>query len=317
MDKKNYGLVLCGGGGKGAYQIGVFKALHQLGLDTCIKGVAGASAGALNAMLFLNGSYDTAEDVWTNIRPIQFLDIEPEGYCSREGILKLMDEKIDLSRISQSRIPAYISVTVAAPGSYANSGRLDSALASLNQDPDERIGEYLLMNGRSAEDIKKILLASTAIPIVYDPVEIDGTLYRDGGLFDNVPIRPLLEIGLSNLIIVKCSKNQQCDPYLLSQAESVLEIAPSGDIGSLLTGTLDFDGRNAMYRLQVGYFDTLRAVEYFDRKALGYPPSESEKQQRIAQDLERAVSNSRMAQHMESVNRNRSKLDEIMKKYGF
>ena len=108
MDKKNYGLVLCGGGGKGAYQIGVFKALHQLGLDTCIKGVAGASAGALNAMLFLNGSYDTAEDVWTNIRPIQFLDIEPEGYCSREGILKLMDEKIDLSRISQSRIPAYI-----------------------------------------------------------------------------------------------------------------------------------------------------------------------------------------------------------------
>lgn len=316
MDKKNYGLVLCGGGGKGAYQIGVFKALHQLGLDTCVRGVAGASAGALNAMLFLNASYDTAEDVWTNIRPIQFLDIEPEGYCSREGILKLMDEKIDLSRISQSRIPAYISVTVAAPGSYANSGRLDSALASLNQDPDDRIGEYLLMNGRSAEDIKKILLASTAIPIVYDPVEIDGKLYRDGGLFDNVPIRPLLEIGLNNLIIVKCSKNQQCDPYLLSQAESVLEIAPSADIGSLLTGTLDFDGRNAMYRLQVGYFDTLRAVEYFDRRMNGYPPSEAEKQQRIAQDLERAVSNSRMAQHMESIDRNRSKLDEIMKKYG-
>ncbi|MBO4281240.1 MAG: patatin-like phospholipase family protein [Lachnospiraceae bacterium] len=316
MEKKNYGLVLCGGGGKGAYQIGVFKALHALGLDSCIRGIAGASAGALNAVLFLNGSYETAEEVWTKIRPIQFLDIEPEGYCSREGILKLMDKNIDLNRVSLSPVPAYISVTLAAPGTYENAGRLNTAMASLNQDPEDRVGDYLLVNGRKPEEIKKLLLASTAIPFIYDPVEIDGQLYRDGGLFDNVPIRPLLEIGLKDLIIVKCSANQQCNPYLLSQADSVLEIVPSADIGSLLTGTLDFDGRNAMYRLQVGYFDTIRSTEYFDRRALGLPPSEAEKQQRIAQDLERAVSNSKMAQHLESIDRNRSKLDEIMKKYG-
>lgn len=316
MDKKNYGLVLCGGGGKGAYQIGVFKALHTLGLDTCIKGVAGASAGALNAMLFLNGSYETAEDVWTKIRPIQFLDIEPEGYCSRDGLLRLMDERVDLNRISNSSIPAYISVTNAAPALVSNPGRFDSAMASLNQNPEDRQGDYLLVNGRTPEDIKKILLASTAIPFVYDPVEIDGQLYRDGGLFDNVPIRPLLEIGLKDLIIVLCSPNQQCNPYLLSQADSVLEISPSADIGSLLTGTLDFDGRNASYRLEVGYFDTLRSVEYYDRRMLGFPPTDAEKRQRIEQDLERAVSNSRMSQHMESIDRNRSKLDSIMKKYG-
>lgn len=316
MDKKDYGLVLCGGGGKGSYQIGVFKALHQLGMDSWIVGLSGSSAGALNTILFLNGSYEVAEDVWTNIRPIQFLDIDPEGYCSRDGLLKLMNQKLDLQKISENPIPAYISATHAAPTQTADPSRFNSALASLNQAPDEREGEYLLINGRSSDDIKKILLASTAIPIVYDPVEVDGKLYRDGGLFDNVPIRPLLEVGIKNLIIVRCSADQQCNPYLLSQADSVLEITPSVNIGSLLTGTLDFDGRNAMFRLQVGYYDTLRAVEYYDRRMLGFPPSEAEKRQRIEQDYERAVSASRMASHVEDINRNKSKIDSIMKKYG-
>lgn len=316
MDRKTYGLVLCGGGGKGAYQIGVWKALRELHMDGWIQSVSGSSAGALNAMLFLNGDYAAAEHVWTSIRPIQFLDIEPEGYCSREGILKLMNRELNLQHLSESTLPTYLSVTHAAPALHSENNRFDSAMASLNQDPSERTGEYLLVNGRSAEDIQKILLASTAIPLVYDPVEIDGQLYRDGGLFDNVPIRPHLETGIKNLIIVRCSPNQQCDPYLLSQADSLLEIAPSADIGSLLTGTLDFDGRNAMYRLQLGYFDTLRTVEYYDRKMLGYPPSEAEKRTRIAQDYERAKSVSRIAGHMDDVNRNKSKIDSIMKKYG-
>ncbi len=316
MDRKNYGLVLCGGGGKGSYQIGVFKALHQLGMDQWIVSLSGSSAGALNTILFLNGNYETAEDVWTNIRPIQFLDIEPEGYCSRDGLLKLMDTKLDMRKISESTIPTYISATYAAPTQTSDPSRFNSALASLNQNREDREGEYLLINGRPTEEIKKILLASTAIPIVYDPVEVDGHLFRDGGLFDNVPIRPLLETGVKDLIIVRCSGSQKCDPYLLSQADSVLEIEPSVNIGSLLTGTLDFDGRNAMFRLQVGYYDTLRAVEYYDRRMLGFPPSDAEKKQRIEQDYERALSASRMSSHVEDINRNKSKIDSIMKKYG-
>lgn len=319
MERKNYGLVLCGGGGKGAYQIGVWKALREKQMDKMVHGIAGASAGALNAMLFLNGDYDAAEKIWSEIRPIQFLDIVPDGYCSREGILKLMRENIDINALSKSDIPTYISVTHAAatssmPGSPAE--RITSAVASLNQVPDDRSGEYLLINDRSTSDITKILLASTAIPLVYDPVEIDGQLYRDGGLFDNVPIRPLLQTGIRDLIIVKCSENQQCDPYLLSQADSVLEIVPSANIGSLLSGTLDFDGRNAIYRIQIGYYDTIRAIEYYDRRMNGFPPSDAEKAARIAQDKERAVSNARMWHHMADIDRNRNKIDDILKKYG-
>ncbi|WP_176719975.1 patatin-like phospholipase family protein, partial [Brachyspira hampsonii] len=63
MDK--LGLVFDGGGGKGAYQIGVWKYLKEVGLDRNIKTVSGASVGALNACLFALDDYNLAEKIWT------------------------------------------------------------------------------------------------------------------------------------------------------------------------------------------------------------------------------------------------------------
>ena len=55
-DNKEYGLVLAGGGTKGAYQVGVWKALKELKIN--IKGIAGASIGSLNGALFLQDDFD-------------------------------------------------------------------------------------------------------------------------------------------------------------------------------------------------------------------------------------------------------------------
>ena len=62
---KRIGLVLDGGGGKGAYQIGVWKAMRETGIDKYIKAVSGASVGGLNAALFVQGDYEKAERIWT------------------------------------------------------------------------------------------------------------------------------------------------------------------------------------------------------------------------------------------------------------
>ena len=67
-----YGIVFSGGGGKGAYQIGVWKYLHELGIDQKIHGVSGASGGALNSLLFLQGDYQKAEELWADIRQDDF-----------------------------------------------------------------------------------------------------------------------------------------------------------------------------------------------------------------------------------------------------
>ena len=62
------GLVFCGGGGRGAYQIGVWQALRERGLDKYTAAVSGASVGALNAALFACGNLPLAERVWTSLK---------------------------------------------------------------------------------------------------------------------------------------------------------------------------------------------------------------------------------------------------------
>ena len=60
-------LVLCGGGAKGAYHIGVWKALQEIGYEPDI--ITGTSVGALNGALFTIGKADVAEELWKNICP--------------------------------------------------------------------------------------------------------------------------------------------------------------------------------------------------------------------------------------------------------
>lgn len=64
--QKKLGLVLAGGGGKGAYQIGVWKYLKEIGIDKHISVISGTSVGGLNAALLAMNDYDIAEDIWRN-----------------------------------------------------------------------------------------------------------------------------------------------------------------------------------------------------------------------------------------------------------
>ena len=66
--KRDIGLVLCGGGAKGAYQIGVWKYLKEVGLDQRIAAISGASIGALNSLLIAQDEYDKAVLLWKSLR---------------------------------------------------------------------------------------------------------------------------------------------------------------------------------------------------------------------------------------------------------
>ena len=67
------GLVFSGGGAKGAYQIGVWKALKELGIDKQVKAISGTSVGALNAALFCQGNYEAAEELWLGLTKSKIL----------------------------------------------------------------------------------------------------------------------------------------------------------------------------------------------------------------------------------------------------
>ncbi|MFA6939864.1 MAG: patatin-like phospholipase family protein, partial [Clostridiaceae bacterium] len=71
---KEYGLVLAGGGAKGGYEIGVYKSLIKNNIN--IKAVAGASVGALNGAMIVQGDYEKAAELWKNINVQNVINLE-------------------------------------------------------------------------------------------------------------------------------------------------------------------------------------------------------------------------------------------------
>ena len=250
---KEWGLVLAGGGGKGAYQAGVFKALEQYGIGDYITAISGASVGALNMVLFDNANFILTEKIWGDISPSQFLTLDDnilelkEGIVSREGLLNLIDQYINLDELRNSQRKLYVSLT-----EYGRYGE------------GEGIVRYITLNYNSDKKIKDYLLATSAIPIVYAPVEIDGKMYRDGGIKDNLPIKPLYDEGMRNFIVVALSHNTKIS-YEDFPGATFVFIKPHKSIGDFFDGTLDFSSRGAQLRIELGYLDGVRELEYFGR----------------------------------------------------
>lgn len=73
VDDKGIGLVLAGGGAKGAYQVGVWQALTEMGLDRTVTGFSGASIGAINALLFNSADFDEVKRLWLDATEDIFL----------------------------------------------------------------------------------------------------------------------------------------------------------------------------------------------------------------------------------------------------
>ena len=74
--EQNWGLVFSGGGAKGAYQIGVWKAMKELHMENWIDRIAGASIGSLNAALFACGDYAMAETAWSELEVLAVCDTD-------------------------------------------------------------------------------------------------------------------------------------------------------------------------------------------------------------------------------------------------
>ena len=93
---KEYGIVLEGGGARGSYQIGAWKALREAGIK--IRGIAGASVGALNGALICMDDLEKAEEIWENIRYSQVIDVDDDVI---ETVKKLDLKSLDLVKVAE------------------------------------------------------------------------------------------------------------------------------------------------------------------------------------------------------------------------
>lgn len=262
MDK--LGIVLDGSGGRGAYQIGVWKYLKESKLYNSISAISGTSVGGLNSCLFALDEYNLAETIWTHKIQDKILSIDIDikeicgkialqfgiqnfvpgasiisfftmlstsGCFSRKGLIEIIDEYIDLNELSKMEFPIYATC-------------VEIPLFETR---------YFKLNGYDTETIKKILLATSAIPIIFPKEEIEGKYYYDGGIKDNSPITPLYEEGCTDIIVI----HLKADEILKDRREGVniYEICPQEDLGNFFKGTLDFSTEGAYRRIEQGYRD--------------------------------------------------------------
>lgn len=293
---KKTGLVLNGGGGKGAYQIGAFKAIREAGLDAMVTAVSGSSVGALNMCLFNYDDGTVGEDIWKHITPEQFVDPDfelidgKEGLVSREGLLSIIDGYMDFEKIRNNPLELYATVT-----------EYDG------QDEGKSEAKYMKLNGKSNEDIKQILLASSCMPLIYEPVVMNGLTYRDGGLTDNLPVKPLYDMGIRQFIVILLS-DKGTVPVEKFPGSRFLIIRPSKNLGDTVTGTLDFTARGARERMELGYMDAARAIRFYGQDNVNLDE--------IAQIELRQVENKmRVENAMTQADSDMDKLKNLMNKY--
>ena len=264
---REYGIVLEGGGAKGAYQVGAWRALREAGVK--IRGAAGTSVGALNGALICMDDFQKAEHIWENISYSRVMDVDDQ----------LMDQ---LKKFSIRNLSSLTSLNVGELISGAKrllkDGGFDIApLKGLIDDvvDEEKIRssdrelyvvtyslsdrQPLIANVKEAPEgtISDMLMASAYL-IGFRQEKLGGKYYMDGGGINNVPVDVLIDKGYKDIIVLRIYGYGIDTEKKLEIPEdvSIYHVAPRQDLG----GILEFDRKRARRNMLLGYFDSKRML---------------------------------------------------------
>lgn len=190
--RKKIGLVVEGGGMKCAYNAGILDAFldEHIAFDYCI----GVSAGSGNLASYLAGQRE---------RNLRFFTehIHSSDYFGLKSLLKTGD-LFGLKYIYGELTRAQGKDPLDFPAFMRNPAEYEAVVTNALTGKPEYFGRE-----RMRQDDYRLIMASSAIPVVCHPVELDGVPYFDGGLTDAIPVRRALEQGCGKLVVI-LSKNR-------------------------------------------------------------------------------------------------------------
>lgn len=254
---REYGIVLEGGGARGAYQIGAWKALREAGVR--ISAVAGTSVGALNGAFICMDRLEQAEEIWKNISFSSIMDVDDiqmrrlfdgelplkeavasilrqlgNGGVDVTPLKELLAKYVDEEALRSSPIPLYI--------------------LTFNMDAFQE----LELNIRDIEPgmIKDYLLASAYIFPLFKNERINGRKYIDGGAINNVPLGTLIDRGYKDIIMIRIFGPGREKRVKLPEDATVLIVEPRVQLGKFV----DFDKRKSVRNMKIGYYDAMRMI---------------------------------------------------------
>jgi NTE family protein len=204
---------LSGGGARGAYEVGVLKAL--LGLKIPIQLIGGASVGAINAVLAGTGQLDELADVWQHVSTLKVyrprLDVWNLGswtsITDNNALMVRLRDGVHWAKLARSPTQVFISATN----------------ITLRQNEVFTTSEITYRH----------VMASSAIPILFPPVRLGKCWYIDGAFSMLRPLKPLLKAGASRIFTVFLTPRRprlQPPGGLFQIADRVLEVLMSSAI---------------------------------------------------------------------------------------
>lgn len=235
------GLVLSGGGARGAYEVGVlgyvFSDLARRERRTPpLSIVAGTSVGAVNGAFVASRAHDLErgiarlEALWSDLELADVLDFSLShalklprlltggdagtGLFDSAALRKLAEREVDWARLDANLERGVLSaLTITA--THVMTGR---PVVFVHRAPD--VAMPLGLRSRAVVRESRIrvhhVLASAAIPLVFPSVDIDGYLHCDGGLRLNTPMAPAIHCGADRLLVVGVSTPQHAGGHALA-----------------------------------------------------------------------------------------------------
>jgi len=267
-DTVKIALVLPGGGARGAFQVGVLKAIAELrpkGAPNPFSVMSGTSAGAINSVVLASKAkrfrlgVAELERVWGNFHSHQvyrtdnatmlksslhwlssivlggFLVGTPKSLLDNAPLRALLSRNVRFPRIQDSIDNGYLdAVTVTAAGyATARSTSFYQSTSGLNEwARTRRIGVRCDLH-------LDHLMASIAVPMVFPPVQIDSEYFGDGAMRQATPLSPAIHLGADRILLIGVRDEKADEPPSPSNPQSSPSFA---NIAGYMLDTLFMDG---------------------------------------------------------------------------
>ena len=271
MKTKQIGVVLSGGGARGAYQAGVLKAFCEIstkmGIAHPFSTFSGISVGAINSAFFASHAEDIQKsctkliDVWNRLRTDKvihtgavqlgktasrmFLELtsgkmikhkKSRSLLDNSPLSKLIEREIDFTKINRNIKDGHLKSLVITAVNYTDGKNY--IFFQANEEIEPWVRERRVVK----EEVitKEHILASSALPLYFPPQKIGGDFYADGNIRNSTPLSPPIKLGAEKLLIIPVNerekvgeKPQSFDPTL-GRMVTVL-------MNALLLDAVDFD----------------------------------------------------------------------------
>ena len=239
-------LVLAGGGARGSYQVGVWRALMELDWHPQI--ITGTSVGSLNGAMFALDLYETARDMWTSIRSQDVMEL-PEETRNLTELHQFLRDVVRAGGMDVTPLEEIVERVLDEDALRASPIRFGLVTVEKRGLKPRELPLEEIPKGK----VKDYLLASAACFPALRAKQIDGVQFLDGGYRDNMPTGLAQKMGAEELVCVDLEGVGITLPNRTGLPTTM--VRSYWELGDIL----HFDPDTARRNIELGYYDTLRA----------------------------------------------------------